>query len=112
MDKSVRDYTVGHFRELIGRSSELGAKIAVVHPALEPTKPEERATRVGYSQESMAKLAEIAAGYGMTAAVEDLPPHLPRQHRLLSSSKSSRLTTASASRSTLTTCLRTLTRTS
>ena len=73
MDKSVRDYTVEHFRDLIGRSAELGAKIAVVHPALEPTKPEERATRVGYSQESMAKLAEIAAGYGMTAAVEDLP---------------------------------------
>ena len=74
MDKSVRDYTVGHFRDLIGRSAELGAKTAVVHPgSRSPTKPEERATRVGYSQESMAKLAEIAAGYGMTAAVEDLP---------------------------------------
>ena len=73
MDADVRKRTLEMFREYTGRASELGAKIAVVHPALEPTDPAERQTRIGYSQESMAKLADIAAGYGMIAAVEDLP---------------------------------------
>ena len=73
MDADVRKHTLEMFREYTGRASELGAKIAVVHPALEPTDPAERQTRIGYSQESMSKLADIAAEYGMIAAVEDLP---------------------------------------
>lgn len=73
MDKAVRDFTIEVFRKNIAHAAKIGAKVAVVHPGLEPTDPKERAERLKYSGESMAKVADICEEFGLTAAVEDLP---------------------------------------
>ena len=73
MDAEVRRRTISMQSEYIKRAGDIGVKVAVIHPGLEPTLPEERHDRLGYSTESLAKLTEIAARAGMTLAVEDLP---------------------------------------
>lgn len=73
LEKEVREHTLEVFRTYVEYASELGAKIAVVHPALEPTDPAERAERIKYAKESMSETADICEKHGMLAAVEDLP---------------------------------------
>lgn len=73
MDAEVRRRTIAMQTEYINRAGDIGVKVAVIHPGLEPTLPEERHDRLGYSTESLAKLTEAAARAGMTLAVEDLP---------------------------------------
>lgn len=73
LDAQVRRNTVRNHTELIARASEIGTRIAVVHPSAEPIPGEERTDRLQYTQESLAKLAETAANYGATVAVENLP---------------------------------------
>ena len=73
MDAEVRRRTVSMQSEYIKRAGEIGVRVAVIHPGLEPTLPEERTERLGYSTESLARLTEFAARAGMTLAVEDLP---------------------------------------
>lgn len=73
MDAEVRRRTVYMQSEYLKRAGEIGVKVAVIHPGLEPTLPEERSDRLNYSTESLAKLTETAARAGMTLAVEDLP---------------------------------------
>lgn len=73
LDAQVRKNTVANHAELIARAGEIGTHIAVVHPSGEPIPAVERADRLQYTQESLARLAEAAAKYGATVAVENLP---------------------------------------
>lgn len=67
------EQTLARFEQLIGRASAIGIKRFIVHPSTEPIPPEERGARLACAKESLARLAEIAAGYGAVIAVEDLP---------------------------------------
>ncbi|MCI8388252.1 MAG: sugar phosphate isomerase/epimerase [Clostridiales bacterium] len=73
LDESVRRRTLDMQSEYMKRAAEIGIKIAVIHPALEPTEPNEREERIIRSSESLAELAELASKLEMTVAVEDLP---------------------------------------
>lgn len=65
--------TLAYFTELISRASAIGIRNFIVHPSGEPIAPEDRPARMACARESLARLAEIAAGYGAVIAVEDLP---------------------------------------
>lgn len=72
-DADLRKQTVAMQTELIARASEIGITIAVIHPSGEPYQDDERQIRLRYAQETLAVLAEKAAIYGATLAVENLP---------------------------------------
>ena len=73
LNKDVRKYTIELFTELMGKGSEVGIDKFVVHPSGEPIKDDIREDRMLYTMESFNELAEIAARYGGTICVEDLP---------------------------------------
>ncbi len=73
MDAQTRRDTNAYLAELIKKAGDIGIPVAVIHPGLEPTADNERETRLNYSAESLAELAEVCAQSGMTLAVEDLP---------------------------------------
>ena len=73
LSAEVRAHTLACFTEFMQHAAEAGTRVAVVHPSLEPTAPAERAERIEYSKESLARLADAAAACGMVVAVEDLP---------------------------------------
>lgn len=72
-DKAVRDATIRLHKEGIDNAALLGAKVVVIHPSGEPNPENERAERMKYAGECLATLAEYAAQYDITVAVEDLP---------------------------------------
>lgn len=72
-DAWVRKQSIEMQTELIKRSSEIGVKIAVIHPSGEPNPNDDRKNRLLYAQESLSILAENASHYGSTVAVENLP---------------------------------------
>lgn len=72
-DAALRGNTVQVHKTALTHAAALGIKIAVVHASGEPNPPEERAARLQYAGESLAALADFAAPYGITIAVEDLP---------------------------------------
>ena len=65
--------TVEIHNELIKKASAIGIKIFVLHPSAEPIQDSERALRMSESKKSLVTLADIAAQYGATIAVENLP---------------------------------------
>jgi len=73
LDKSIRDYTVSYFSEMIKKGSDIGIGKFVVHPSAEPIPEVCREDRLLYSMESLDRLADIAAECGAVLAVEDLP---------------------------------------
>ena len=70
---ATADATVAYYAGLIRMGSEIGIKRFVVHPSGEPSADGDRAARIERSRESLARLADIAEGYGAIIAVEDLP---------------------------------------
>ena len=62
-------------KEYIRKFSNIGIKIGVIHPSAEPipTETKARYTVLERAKESLAELADFAAGCGVTIAVEDLP---------------------------------------
>ena len=71
--KELAPKTVGYFREIIARGAEIGINKFVIHPSGEPIDPSQRRSRMETAKESLCSLAEIAKGYGVTVAVENLP---------------------------------------
>lgn len=69
----LADKTVDYFADLIKKGSLVGIDKFIIHPSGEPIKPEDRALRMATAKASLARLAEIAKGYGAVIAVEDLP---------------------------------------
>lgn len=73
LDPAVRRRTAELHAHYAGIAASMGARIAVVHPCLEPVADADRAERIERSKESMAALAEVAAAEGLTLCVENLP---------------------------------------
>ena len=71
--KELAPKTVSYFGEIMGRASEIGIGKFIVHPSGEPIDPSQRHCRMETAKESLYSLAEIAKGYGVTVAVENLP---------------------------------------
>ena len=61
------------YTELIGRAADVGINKFIVHPSGEPIGNTEREERIGYSMQTLDRLAEIAHKNGAVIAVEDLP---------------------------------------
>lgn len=72
-DKSIREYSVKLFAELIKKGSDIGIEKYIVHPSGEPISDSERSERLKCSMESLAYLADTAANEGAVICVEDLP---------------------------------------
>ena len=73
LDPGVRRRTAELHARYVGIAASMGARIAVVHPGLEPVADADRAERLARSKESMAALAEVGAEEGVTICVENLP---------------------------------------
>ncbi len=73
LDRDLRLRTVAYFEELIARAADIGIDKFVIHPSGEPIPAEEREDRMGYSMESLDRLAEFANRNAAVIAVEDLP---------------------------------------
>ena len=72
-DKQHIDQLLVCYDKLIQQSCEIGIDKFVVHPSNEPIEDETRQERMKCAKESLARLAEIAAGYHAVIAVENLP---------------------------------------
>ena len=65
-------HTLEYFSELMKKGAEIGVDKFVIHPSGEPIKSE-REVRMATAKKSLAALADIAAEYGATVCVENLP---------------------------------------
>ncbi len=72
-DAELRRASVEYLTEMIKKGGSIGIPVAVIHPSGEPNPDNERIERANYAAECLSTLAEVAAGCGMTIAVEDLP---------------------------------------
>ncbi len=72
-DQQLLSYTMEFYRGCIDRISDLGIKIAVIHPSGEPNKPEDREELLEIAATALAELAAYAEPKGVTIAVEDIP---------------------------------------
>ena len=72
-DKTLCKKTISVDNEYIKRASELGIKIAVIHPSGEPNQEKDRDELLKIAADSLAEIAEKAHDCGVTVAVEDLP---------------------------------------
>ena len=68
-----RQNAVQKYSRLIGYASEIGAKIAVVHPSFEPIEDGIREERLKISADSLYILSKEAKKCGIKLAVENLP---------------------------------------
>lgn len=73
LDSDLREKSINICMELIKKASDIGIKIAVIHPSGEPNAVEEREEMLKVGAEALATLQENASKYGVTVAVEDLP---------------------------------------
>lgn len=71
--KEIAQGSIAYWSELIKKGAEIGIDKFVVHPSGEEIFDWERAERFKTTQESLVKLADIAAASGAVIAVEDLP---------------------------------------
>ena len=72
-DEKMRQKAIKTYTEVFKNAALIGAKTVVVHPSSEPISDEERPSYIARSKESLKVLAQNAAEYGITIAVEDLP---------------------------------------
>ena len=72
-DPERRKYTIAYYRDLMGKTSEIGVDKFVLHPSLEPIAPENREEMISCAMDSLQTLSDIAAGYGGVIAIENLP---------------------------------------
>lgn len=71
--KELAEGTVSYWSELIKKASDIGIDKFVVHPSGGLVMDEEREERLKCSEDSLAKLADIAKTQGAVIAVEGLP---------------------------------------
>lgn len=71
-DKDVRDKTIDCFTDIIGKASDIGIDKFIVHPINYFIREEDTEEHLERSRESLHRIAEIAARYGATVAVENL----------------------------------------
>ena len=64
---------VQKYSKLIEYASDIGAKIAVLHPSFEPIEDSDREERLKLSTEALYTLSKVAKKSGVKLAVENLP---------------------------------------
>ncbi len=72
-DKALREKTIALHAGLIAKAADAGVKTVILHPSSEPIAESARGDAIKTAQESLGKIAQIAAGAGTTVAVENLP---------------------------------------
>ena len=72
-DEAKRVFAVEYQKKHIKEASECGIKLFVLHASGEPIAESDRPARIEASKKSLCELAEYAAAFGSTIAVEDLP---------------------------------------
>ena len=72
-DAEKRQNAFKKYSRLIEYASEIGAKIAVVHPSFEPIEDRIREERLRLSEDSLCILSRTAKRCGIKLAVENLP---------------------------------------
>ena len=73
LDAATRAQTIATHTAIMKNAAAIGIGIAVLHPSAEPIADADRAQFMANSKHSLAIMADYAAAYGMTVAVEDLP---------------------------------------
>ena len=73
LDAATRAQTIATHTAIMKDAAAIGIGIAVLHPSAEPIADADRAQFMANSKHSLAIMADYAAAYGMTIAVEDLP---------------------------------------
>ena len=73
LSSEMRDRSVERDALLMKKAAEIGIGIFVIHASGEPIPDAEREDRLQAAQESLSKLAAVAAECGGVLAVEDLP---------------------------------------
>ena len=74
-DESIIENTITGYAGAITLAVKLGAKIVVTHPGANVQYDVTKQTRLARAAETIARLAPIAAEYGVKLAVEPLPKH-------------------------------------
>lgn len=69
----IRNFTFRTFLDIIKKGTEIGVKIFVAHPSVEPIASEDRQKSLDNSAEFFSKLADEAEKLGAVIALEDLP---------------------------------------
>ena len=59
--------------ELIKKAADIGVEKMILHPSGEPIADDDRPERIKRAQDSLSKLAAVAAASGAVIAIEDLP---------------------------------------
>ncbi len=72
-DASVRAHAVRLQTELLRAAGEAGIRLAVIHPSGEPYPEEERAERLAFAVDVIARLSDSAKEAGVTLCLENLP---------------------------------------
>ncbi len=72
-NEEERQQAVAILSDYIAKAASIGISIYVLHPSCGANPDEERALRIAQAKKSLAQLARVAAQYGGTVAVEDLP---------------------------------------
>lgn len=72
-DKEIRDFSIKTDCEMIKAISEVGIKVAVLHPSVGGYKGNDRVERIKYSMDSVYKINQTAKECGVALAVENLP---------------------------------------
>ena len=72
-DKEKRRFTYDTLTKFLAEGASFGIKRFVAHPSAEPNLDNERSEKLKIASEFFSNLADYAAQYGATVAVEDLP---------------------------------------
>ena len=73
LSPAIRNRSVERDAALMQKAADVGIGVFVIHPSGEPVANAEREDRLQAAQESLSRLADVAAGCGGVLAVEDLP---------------------------------------
>ncbi len=70
---AIAERTVEQFKYYIKKASDIGIKVFVIHPSMDPVEDDVRAVWMEQAKKSLRELAEFALPLECTIAVENLP---------------------------------------
>ena len=73
LDEAVRRKALESLRSDLVLAAELGCRLVVVHPSVEPIEAHDRAARIEQARKSLSEVAKMASNNGVRAGVEPLP---------------------------------------
>ncbi len=73
LNAAGRRHAIDYAKKFIEKSGAVGIRYVIIHASGEPIEECDRAEKLRLSKEALSELAEFAASFGITVAVEDLP---------------------------------------